>query len=173
MNTCFLLGHRKGVGKDFCADLANIPKLSFAAPLKRLVEWKYDLPKGFCDVQHNKLHYIFEDGSSLREVLVAEGMLGRRFDPNVWINKLSSHIYDNFQGRDIVVSDYRFPNEANLSIPHRIIRVLVTRPGWDPVGDEADDALSDIPSDWDYHITNTTADEVREQWSEIRSELSC
>jgi len=163
--TCYLFGHRKSMGKNYCADVIGLPQLSFAGPLKTSVEELYGLSPGYCDIPGAKDSLVATDRGlrTLRDVLVFEGMSARLRDPLVWVKLLEREAPRG----DFIVTDFRFPNEFSLRVPHRVVRVLVTRPGVCYVHDEADDQLSDDPCDWDFHLESLSYSEILSQWEVI------
>lgn len=146
-------GHAAQVGKDTLADILvkdhGFTRLAFADALKQLVYETMPSVSFLVDL------YGWENGKTVypaqvRQPLVDVGNAARRIlGEDVWLNAVALQIES---GRDYVISDTRYPNEVEWVKQHGIA-VKITRPGFAPLSNVADQALADY-ADWDHTIDN-------------------
>ena len=171
------LGHTKRVGKDtFARFLAesfyrqtggSMCRSSFAYKLKEVCADLY----GWAGLRSPEF-YETPEGEVLREVVLP--VLGKS-PRQIWIDfgtkAVRQQVYDrtwvdyvmkNMQHVANVTTDVRFPNEAEAIHDAGGYLVRITRPGFEPGNDAADQALIDYFG-WDYYVDATTIDELREQ----------
>lgn len=153
MTKYLAFGHEKDVGKDESAKFAiqharfsnrfkAVAKGAFADKLKQV---SYDLFKwaglqpGYYYDENRKAREIILPlvGMTPREIWIEVGNRMREVYPNIWIDNLLVNDKVDF----LVISDLRFPNEAE-EIKRRGGKVIkIERPSIPRTSDEADDAL--------------------------------
>jgi hypothetical protein len=160
-------GHRKRVGKDTAAKFlishlrttgskASIHKVSFAYEIKRIAHELYswaglEEPEYYERNDGSRSLILPKIGKSPRDIWIDIGMAFRDIYPMTWVEAC----FRNHSGADIVViSDCRFPNEADYIKERGGFVVKVIRPEIEDTSDVADDAMADY-DDWSYTITNT------------------
>jgi hypothetical protein len=117
-----LIGY-KGSGKDVMADYLvshyNFEKMAFADPLKDICRFLFDLSETQLTDRKLKEQKIEFWSLSPREILqkVGTDLFRKHFDAEFWVklmeNKISQKLEKN-PNLNIVCSDVRFQNEANL-----------------------------------------------------------
>lgn len=153
MTKFLAFGHEKDVGKDESAKFAiqqarfsgkfkTVAKGAFADRLKQvcydLFKWA-GLQPGYYYDENKKAREIVLPlvGMTPREIWIEVGNRMRDVYPNIWIDNLLVNNNVEF----LVISDLRFPNEAE-EIKRRGGKVIkIERPSIPRTGDEADDAL--------------------------------
>jgi len=161
-------GHRRRVGKDTLADLvwrrlihagAKPGRDAFARKLKKeayhifgygglLEAPHYDNTP---DLREKVLPAI---GKSPRDIWIELGNAARAIAPDVWVRSVVDAPVH--QTADVLlVSDVRFPNEADIIRERGGLLMKVVRPDVPESGDVADSALADRPDDqWDMIVIN-------------------
>lgn len=73
----------------------------------------------------------------------------RKIAPNFWVDQALGRIDENLKERSVVVTDVRFPNEAEAIADRGGTLVRVVRPGFEPAPDahESETALDGYPED--------------------------
>jgi len=156
-----------GSGKDsvgkYLIDNYQFKKIAFADPLKEVCSiisgWPLPLLNGdtkeFRDQRETLIHPIY--GKTPRQLLqfVGTDLFRKHLDPNIWINIIDNRInqYSNEGYNRIVITDVRFPNEANLIQKHGGYIITVTR------------------QNNDINITTEAASHESEQSFPIQSEI--
>ena len=149
-------------GKDAAAIpliQAGYQRLSFADNLRRLA---YDMnplvaqphaanPTYLANVVDSQGWDKAKENPSVRRVLQNLGLAARdTFGPDCWVQAL--HEQRKYDQR-YVITDVRFPNEADYIKTRGGILINITRPGVGPINDHpSETALSNYPAD--YYITN-------------------
>jgi dephospho-CoA kinase len=127
MKNSFVLaicGHA-GAGKDMVADrliqTMEFQRHALADPIKEILERYFFVPSGQLYTSHKP--------PKVREALQLLGTeVGRNFDPDLWVKHLCNRI-DSSTSPRIVVSDVRFPNEAEtLRKRYGAAVILIRRP---------------------------------------------
>lgn len=148
------LGHRKQVGKDTIAKMLadmcrvnNIPvqHVSFAAKLKdtaySLFSWAGVQPTIFYEEDPKlKQTFLTDLDMTYRNLLIMLGCKMREIHPDCWAGPLVRDA-SNFNGVTII-SDLRFPNEANHVWNAGGWTIKVTKPDVPNTDDQADCALN-------------------------------
>lgn len=190
------LGHRKGVGKDTFASFLKVHLLtlgikasttSFADQLKwcahRIWAWAglqppnyYNTPEGYC----YKDIVLTAIGKSPRELWIEFGNAVRAIHKDTWVNLALNPLglakdYDNSQVR--IVTDVRFPNEAEIIRNSGGMLIRVDRDCSPLVVDGADEVLKGYRG-WDVAIKNNgTKEELQASAaymaSFIKREITC
>ncbi len=157
------LGHAARTGKDTVAGILverhGFTRVAFADALRSLVydidivcAWMVDDFGGWDAAKVGAPTLV-------RDPLVKIGSACRQHvGEDVWINALAAKLE---AGRDYVIPDLRYPNEAEwikygAVIDHSSVfgvAVKITRPGVDPLDNIADQALADFDG-WDCIISN-------------------
>jgi len=157
------LGHRKSTGKDTAAKIIQnfikdypVCRYAFADPLYKICRimygWAGFQPKFvYDDTPKLKAEVLREIGLTPREILIRVGNIVRdHVYKDTWldytINKCQS-------GHLNIITDVRYPNEADTIRAHGGILIRVDRPCVPHTNDVADVALIDYMA-WDYIITN-------------------
>lgn len=99
-----------------------------------------------------------EEKKIIRPVLIEVGHGKRQADPLVWINKLAARIDSNLSLRNIIITDCRYKNEADMIHDKGGIVIMVKR-----------DTQADIPTereslpliDWDISIDFKSTDTIK------------
>ena len=120
-----ICGHA-GAGKDMVADLL-VKKLDFirialADPIKKLAHEYFGIP--WEELRRS------DKPEKVRRLLQHLGTdVGRVYDPDIWIRHLGRAI-DNNPFERIVITDVRFPNEAEMLVKeYGADLILIERPG--------------------------------------------
>ena len=117
-----LIGY-KGSGKDVMADYLvshyNFEKMAFADPLKDICRILFDLSETQLTDRKLKEQKIEFWSLSPREILqkVGTDLFRKHFDTEFWVKLMENKIYQKLEKNpnlNIVCSDVRFQNEANL-----------------------------------------------------------
>lgn len=123
------LAGRSGSGKDYLAGLLQYSQgfypVSFADQLKVVTALEYGY--SYVDVFHNK-------PPEIRSKLQEMGVNAREMNPDVWIEALEMWLarwYERWGVEKFVVTDVRFPNEADWvreKMGGKVIRLESDRP---------------------------------------------
>jgi hypothetical protein len=95
------------------------------------------IPGDFNDLDGNPLTY--------RRALIDIGTLGRKYNPDIWLNALVQDAAKNQSLRVYVVSDVRFPNEINYLKDHGFYMIRLKRLGVPQIDDVSETAQLQIP----------------------------
>lgn len=144
------LAGRRRVGKDTCAQAftaRGFVRIALADVPKMRVSREYGLPESLGWWDENKdLPWAADPSKTHRDLLISYANAQRQIDPDFWIN-LTLAECEALQraGRDIVITDVRFPNEASAiwSAGGRLIKIV--RPGAALFDDPADSGVDAIP----------------------------
>ena len=166
------LGHHAGSGKDALAEILvrehGFVRLAFADPLRAVVKDTNPVVRRLVDQfgwEYAKRHY-----SAPRRALETTGKACRRvLGGDVFIRSVFSKMEQD--GR-YVISDCRWPLEAEAILSAGGLLVKVTRPGAQPQDTESDHALDGFDG-WDAEIVNdgslddlsAKAEELLRRWS--------
>ena len=115
----------KGSGKDtvanYLADEHGFRILSFADALKDVTGSLWNLPRPMLEGDSDVSRKFREEykhpanGKTPRQLLQEVGVAMREVDPHVWVNYVRTGIDLSMNnGRDVVVTDVRFPNEMDM-----------------------------------------------------------
>lgn len=162
------------VGKDTCADFAkewlpeDYSRSSFANRLKRecglmLSAVTEDSPNLL--LTENKIKY--------REFLVFWGRHRRKAQPDYWIENLEDE-NSNPVSSKTVISDVRYPNEAQWIRKRGGVVVLVERPNVGPANEEEKQSIQTIVSEryYDYALLNDgSLDDLKEKVAKLIAEM--
>jgi hypothetical protein len=103
--------------------------LALAIPLKNLCKEHFALTD---EQVHGKLKEVVDEryGVSPRQILINTGRFYRSIDPMFWVKKLRGELLNTLQAqtRVFVISDVRFPNEAEWIRTYGGINVRLERP---------------------------------------------
>lgn len=161
------LGHRRNVGKDAFGRAMHMQLqntygkrlvflVSFADKLKSsasfLFEWAGVRPRAYYDNYRSQKEAMVPPlGMTYRDLLIKMGLAMREIHPDIWVNAA-------FQGYDpnkhiYIVTDLRFPNEAEKvkELGGKLVRV--DRDSVEKFDDPADSALADYHG-WDLIVKN-------------------
>lgn len=112
-----LLSGKASSGKDTVANYLvknySFKRFAFADTLKEYVSMKYNIPLEFLFSQEGKKQKILINNKELtiRDILIKEGKEKREQDLNYWVDLVIEKIKAEPLIQDIVISDFRFPNE--------------------------------------------------------------
>lgn len=170
------LGHRKRVGKDTFGEMLKtelerrgyiVYKLSFAKRMKDIANQIF-FPLGLCPadyydrVQHEKEQRLTGDPRSARQLWIEFGNAMRVIAPGIWIKLLDDDIQaiQDVCGQArvdkplaFIITDVRFPNEADAINSWGGILVNITRPDAPRASDLAETAL-DSCDGWEWTVRN-------------------
>ena len=130
------LSGKRGSGKDALANkliALGWEKVSFAGELKQRVRDDFNLTVEQTDgaLKEVPSGYINETGTELtpRDIMTTCGQYYRSIDPMFWVKSAFRRVVRNeVEGtRKLVVTDVRFPNEANFLRQHGAIMVRLNR----------------------------------------------
>lgn len=152
-----------GSGKDTVRSILehkhDLDGLAFADPIRDMLTALFEscgVKTDWMTERHLKEEPIPEIGASYRQMAQQLGTeWGRNIHPDFWLKIAAAKIamYQHYETPGVVISDVRFPNEAEWIKAQggHIWRIL--RPGVEPVRAHASEALiADLP--WDYTILN-------------------
>lgn len=165
MRKIVLVSGFSGSGKDTFADfLANgfgFKKMAFADKLKRHTAVKYGFDPMLTLTQSGKRQVIHINGIdlSVRDCLIYES---KKFKSLCGENIFAKHITDRINelndindNTDIVISDFRFPNEYHWlrgELDTNIVTVRINRYEKSPINSDTENQLNDFS--FDYVINN-------------------
>ncbi len=160
-------GHRQGVGKDTAARFLiselrikypgiNIQKVGFADKLKdianQLFSWGGLRPGHYYDSDNTHAHknvILPILGKTPRDLWIGIGNRLRDVHDTVWLD----YVFKYVKADVLVISDCRFPNEANGILGQGGLLYRIDRANQIKLSDGADDTLSDYDK-WSSVITN-------------------
>ncbi len=146
-----LIAGKAGSGKDTVANHLvknhSFKRFAFADTLKEYTSKKYNVPLELLFSQEGKKEEIEIDNNkiTLRNLLIKEGKEKREQDINYWVDLIIKKIEAEPATQDIVISDFRFPNEYNRmqEFFSELSAVLVVREnGSEKIDDESETALN-------------------------------
>ena len=185
------IGHQRGVGKDVAArvmkdrlengpysEVPSVVHTGFARPLYdvcvKLYGWAGLKEASYYDVHRDEKEQILPAlGKSPRDILIAMGMKAREIHESTWLDLTMLTEADI-----VIISDVRFPNEADAIHAAGGYLLKITRPGLPEISDpnDPDNKLASF-SFWDYHINNDggllqfgikiddLVEEIKEKWN--------
>lgn len=160
----------KGSGKTTIAECltytcTNVVRLSFADAVRAAAGEVFGLTRDEMVDQSLKEQRIERWSATPRELLQRLGMAMRdNFTRDVWVKALAERVEDHHQqGRQVVIDDCRFPNEAEWVREMGGVVVGVKRPGVELDDDHASEVA--MAENWqemvDLDINNCYTDETR------------
>lgn len=172
------LGHYSNVGKDTLAKMLveEIDALyndggfhadihAFAHTLKDYAEsvfrWAGVMHMSYYEANRDQRDVVIPElGMTPVELWCRVGEAMRTVHPDVWLNNT---LYDiDYGGQDIaLITDVRYPNEAEAIQKRGGLLIKVLRPGVEPRDTEADRALLDFDN-WNAVVSASNLDELRE-----------
>jgi hypothetical protein len=157
---------KKQVGKSTAAGWlveAGFIRSSFAEPMKEMavsmlvgMGLSFDEVMFFMQYKEERMPLL---GVSMRHLLQTLGTdWGRQLiHPDVWVMAAARRIEDQLnQGRDVVIEDVRFENEAAFIRDHGGLVVHIERETGYSDGHESESGVRFLPGDWlisNYHLT--------------------
>lgn len=153
---CFLFSGKAGVGKSFCSSVLN--HVSMLDDLNSTVgNFAYGVKKTAKD-----LGWDGTKDERGRSFLQEIGALGRKYDPNIWVDKSIDRFSDHpdFPFDVVIFDDWRFPNEYERILDHHLmykpikIRVISST-YYDPNMTDAQkkDASETALDSYEFHYT--------------------
>ncbi|MGZ0151862.1 deoxynucleotide monophosphate kinase family protein [Kribbella sp. WER1] len=179
---------KKQSGKDtFARALAkyDVHRFAFADPLREALlgfdpnivinqdEYGWFLDENWClpygapftlRLSHLVSAMGWDGAKNLREVRRAMQNFGvgiRELDPDFWLNITATKVYQArfAEGKDVVITDVRFENEAEWVKEAGGILVRITRPGL--VSDDTHESETALDNhNTDFHVTNTSLEDL-------------
>jgi hypothetical protein len=156
------LGFAARVGKDTAADYLvkhqGFIKLAFANPLKEAVR----LTHGYSDEQlYGNLKEVIDPfwGETPRQTLQRFGTDALRtyYRSDLWVMATKRKLVD-MAGQNVVISDCRFPNEAEMikGLGGFVVRINATFDGKQSIqtGQHSSELAMESYNDWDWAIKN-------------------
>lgn len=158
-------------GKNTIADMIgarlsqNYHVLAFADPIKNLICAMYpktNLMRKLWGPSEERASvipgHVDSDGYPLtyRRLLQDLGKMGRKYNPEIWINGALS-IAQDYLEKDylVIISDTRFVNELERLKKDNYYCIRVIRPGSSNMTDESEIDLDSVPnSEFDYILNN-------------------
>ena len=119
----FILGFTgpPGAGKDTAYEIIKsvaeptwkVERFSFADPLRAMADQLMDLPDGhqYWSPEFKDTPAALFEGHAPRELLIELGMLGRRYNPTIWLDLAVKAIAES-RADVAVITDVRFANEG-------------------------------------------------------------
>ncbi len=181
-----LSGHAQS-GKDtFAAMLSEFgyQRLALADPLREGLYALNPIVQGDHQTKPFRVQEIVDDigweeakrmpGGEIRGLLQRMGTeFGRTvFGPDIWVETLLEKVWKGPRDQRYVITDCRFPNEAQLLGEEGAVIVRVNRPGVRPVNDHPSDAGLpeelvdyDIQNDGDLHDLWLKAEKFMSAWT--------
>lgn len=144
-------GYKAQSGKDTACDLIT----TWLSPRMRIHRLKFAKP--VYDISHYIQEVCGFPKEKDRALLQSIGTWARRKDPNVWVHHLERQIVSCYSGDSMIVTDLRYPNEAEMLKTHGFKRIHIHRqpPQCRMLVHESECAM-DSYGDWDYLIDNTS-----------------
>ncbi len=175
-------GHQKNVGKDTAARFVQthlrsnnkarrVVKAGFADKLKdvcyQLYKWAGMMPGSWYEESSErrllKEVILPKLGKSPRQIWISFGNeVKAAAYPDTWFDYLLQSTQADF----LIVSDMRFPNEADRIRALGGVVVKIVRPSVPHTSDAADDPLLNYPN-WDHVITNGIEGEMNGFYSDV------
>lgn len=160
-------GHRQRVGKDLACDILYKKLLarkqrpmvkSFASVLKelayRLFMWGGMQNEAYYEaIPDAKETRLIAVGKTPRQIMIEFGNKIREIHPDVWVHNTLNSVPSSCT--HLLISDVRYPNEAQHIKARGGYVVKVNRPDVIRSDDVADTALQDYDG-WDYEIDNNS-----------------
>lgn len=161
-------GHQKRVGKDTAAGfvssylrvekkVGSVKKAGFADKLKdvchQLYSWAGLMPKEYYDqpnYSHMREVILPAIGKTPREIWIS---FGNEVKAATYLNTWLDYLLKSTESDWLIVSDMRFPNEADHIRELGGLVVKITRPSVPHTSDAADDPLLSYEN-WSDHIIN-------------------
>lgn len=109
--------HGKDTAGSIMKNLNNqVVLLSFASPIKKALSVIHEIPENFFDDPELKEKVCPEWGRSPRDLAkwLGTDVYRNQFDENIWLKNMEMRICKKYLGYDIIVTDVRFDNEAEL-----------------------------------------------------------
>lgn len=134
-------GHRKQVGKDTCgqylADFYNFERVAFADPLKQALSAMFGFDEKQLQGSDDDKNLVDPHwGFSPRHALQTLGEGARQlFGDDVWLRSAERRIVSS-KKKNVVITDLRYPNEAEMIRKHGGILVRIDRPSLGPIVDQ-------------------------------------
>ena len=158
------LGHRKGSGKDlvgaYLVHEYGFVNTSFAEPLKQAASAMcgWDLE----DLEDQDFKSMRDEywGFTPRWFLQTLGTEFARnlVDQDFWVRAMRRKLCYDLKGQDVVITDCRFPNEAELArnAPyHQGLVCEVNRPSLGPIVDQHPSETAMVGYEWDHVLDNS------------------
>lgn len=123
MRYIFLVSGYSKSGKDHFTDYVikykNLKKYSIATELKTIVQRKYNLNHKLLETQDGKSTIVLPTGETVRDLLIKEALILKRFNKDIFITGLLDTITINdyinttsFTKLDnVIISDFRYASE--------------------------------------------------------------
>jgi len=169
-------------GKDLLCSFANKDgwtRLAFADALKNKVKREFGLEEDHVNGWLKEAETDLLNGHSPRELMIDIGNIYRKYDPNYWVKTVLDVIKSN-PTKKIMITDVRFPNEADAIRNHGGILVRLNRhPKRDNlVSDETKKSISETALDnykkWDFELeaqNNETPDQLAAFWQVVSAAI--
>jgi hypothetical protein len=152
-------------GKDTLAaiitTISNYERVAFADKLKARIALTWDIDAALLNDQEFK-KTLSPLGITWRELMQREGVMMRELDVNYWV-KAALH---NTNGKNVVVTDVRFPNEARAIINMGGILVRMRRDGVDTSNHISETALDDW-NEWHFIYDNNRSKVELEEFARL------
>lgn len=167
-----LVGRRRS-GKDtfaqYFVDTLGYRAMALAEIPKRETSKVYGLPTSLLWWEDNKDRAHHADPTkTYRDLLIEYANARRAVDPDVWVNLLLEEIKPRLaRGENVIVTDVRFPNEAELLHAAGGILIKIERPIVPVFCDLADNSVDAIDSGL-LHRTIVNNRGVNDLWCEAR-----
>jgi dephospho-CoA kinase len=151
-----LLAGKAGSGKDTVANHLvkkySFKRFAFADTLKEYVSKKYNIPLELLFTQEGKKQEIIvkKKKVTLRDLLIKDGAEKRQENQDYWVNMVIEKIQAESKTQNIVISDFRFPNEYRRLAEtfFEIVAVKVVREnGCENIDDISETALNQFDFD--------------------------
>jgi hypothetical protein len=162
MRKVILVSGYSGSGKDLLADYLvskhNYIKMSFADKLKRDTAKKYSFDPALTLTQSGKRQLLYTECKyiTIRDCLIWEAMnLRKLYGANIFAKHVTDRINTLDQNTNVVISDFRFPNEYHWikkNIQCDLITIRIDRFDKSPVESETETQLDNFR--FDYIISN-------------------
>lgn len=168
-----VVGRRRS-GKDtfsqYFVDALGYRAVALAEIPKRETSKTYGLPTDMLWWEDNKDRAYFADQTkTYRDLLIEYANAQRAVDPDVWVNRLLEEIKPRLaRGENVVVTDVRFPNEAELLHAAGGILIKIERPSVPVFCDLADSGVDAIDSRL-LHRTIVNNRGINDLWCDARS----
>lgn len=164
-----LVGRRR-VGKDTCAEYfiaRGFVRVALADAPKLQVSKLYGLPESLVWWEKNKdLPYAADPSKTHRDLLIQYANAAREKDPDVWVElALAECRKHSDAGRNVVITDIRFPNEASVFYGGHAVLLKIVRSGINIFDDPADSGTDAIPL-WLFDGIITNDGSVEDLWAE-------
>ena len=164
----------KGSGKDTLASflkprIGPCVQINFADPIKDICEIAFCIDEhGMIDRNKKEAVKNGAYGLSPRQLMQIVGteMFRSRW-PSIWIDAWRSSVnMAQYDGYNVVCTDYRFPDEADALRLHDALLIRVDRDGCGPDGHASESHILDLPHDIVID-NNGSLDDLRMKAEEI------